>query len=153
MQSVSYQPSTDLPDINELKSLQTACPRAAFFTLIPKLDPEDTDSASEDEDEVNYFPEPITSLHQEEYSSLSKKELQGKSKEILLKLSRITQDQILELEKLTREQAICPLWFEHRRGRITGSIAHELFRRKATTPPENLLRKIMGYDSKDLSKV
>ena len=153
MQSVSYQPSTDLPDINDLKSLQTACPRAAFFTLIPKLDPEDTDSASEDEDEVNYIPEPITSLHQEEYSSLSKRELQGKSKEILLQLSRITQDQILELEKLTREQAICPLWFEHRRGRITGSIAHELFRRKATTPPENLLRKIMGYDSKDLSKV
>ena len=136
MQSVSYQPSTDLPDINDLKSLQTACPRAENFTLIPKLDPEDTDSASEDEDEVNYIPEPITSLHQEEYSSLSKRELQGKSKEILLQLSRITctQDQILELEKLTREQAICPLWFEHRKGRIAGSIAHELFRRKATTP-------------------
>jgi len=73
-------------------------------------------------------------------------ELQVKSKEILLTLSRITQDQIVELEKLTRDQAICPLWFEHRRGRITGSIAHELFRRKATTPPENMLRKIMGYD-------
>lgn len=98
MQSVSYQPSTALPDINELKSLQTACPRAAFFTLIPKLEPEDTDSASEDENEVNYVPEPITSLHEEEYSSLSKEDLQAKSKGILLTLSKITQDQILELE-------------------------------------------------------
>lgn len=88
----------------------------------------------------------MTSLHQEKYSSLSEEELQVKSKEILLTLSRITQDQIVELEKLTRDQAICPLWFEHRRGRITGSIAHELFRRKATTSPENMLRKIMGYD-------
>ena len=25
--------------------------------------------------------------------------------------------------------------------------SHELLRRKATTPPENLLRKIMGYDT------
>jgi len=31
VQSVSYQPSTAHPDINELKSLQTACPRTAFF--------------------------------------------------------------------------------------------------------------------------
>lgn len=75
VQSVTYQPSAALPNIKVLKGLQTACPRAAFFTLIPKPDPEDTDSASEDENEVNYIPEPITSLHQEEYTSLSKEEL------------------------------------------------------------------------------
>ena len=50
--------------------------------------------SSEDENEVDYISEPITSLHQEEYSSLSKEELEVKSKEILLTLSRITQDQM-----------------------------------------------------------
>ena len=52
-------------------------------------------------------------MHQEKYSSLSKEELQVKSKDILLTFSRMTQDQIVQLKELTRDQAICPPWFEH----------------------------------------
>eukprot|EP00794_Sanderia_malayensis_P007585 gene7585-8425_t len=38
-----------LPSIGELKALKAICPDACFFGSIPKLDSEETDSASEDE--------------------------------------------------------------------------------------------------------
>lgn len=60
-----------------MKSLKEVCPRAAFFSSIPKLDPEGTDSVSEDEDESN-LPRPLTALYSEEYASLTKHQLKEK---------------------------------------------------------------------------
>ena len=149
--SVSYTPSPPLPDLSVLKSLKEVCPRGAFFSLIPKLDPEETDSASEDEDESN-LPQPLTALYSEEYATLTKHQLKEKCSQLAKEL-QVTPEQCKELEKVTRNQSICPLWFEHRKGRITASKAHRVLKRKESTPPDNLLKSIMGYEAYDLCKI
>uniref|UniRef100_UPI00358FC381 uncharacterized protein n=1 Tax=Myxine glutinosa TaxID=7769 RepID=UPI00358FC381 len=149
---VSSQHRQTLPDFDMLKDLKAVCPNAAFFSLIPKLDAKETDSATEEEDEM-YLPEPLTSLYREEYSSWSQSDLKAECDQLHLRLTSITCDQIAQLEKVTRGQAVCPLWSEQRRGRITASIAHEVFTRKSTTAPGLLVKRIMGYDSRNLEKV
>lgn len=134
-----------------LKTLKDICPNAAFFSLIPKLDPEETDSASEDEDESN-LPKPLTALYSDEYATLTNHQLKEKCSQISKEL-QVTPEQCKELEQVTRNQSICPLWFEHRKGRITASKAHSVLKRRESTPPENLLKSLMGYKAYDLSKI
>ena len=149
--SVSYTPTPPLPELSVLKSLKEVCPRAAFFSLIPKLDPEETDSASEDEDESN-LPQPLTALYSDEYATLTKHQLKEKCSQLAKEL-QVTPEQCKELEEVTRNQSICPLWFEHRKERITASKAHSVLKGKESTPPDNLLKSIMGYKAYDLSKI
>ena len=51
------------------------------------------------------------------------------------------------VEKLTRGQSNNSLWRSLRNGRITSSRFHEVFVRKATTPPDKLVISLMGYQS------
>ena len=85
-----------------------------YFLISFPLDPEETDSASEGEDEFHVM-EPLTLL-QIENSNLSGHQLEPKCKEVFDSIHVIS-DQVKELEFRTREQAVCKLWFEHRRGR------------------------------------
>ena len=125
--------------------------KRSFLQLIPKLDPEETDSASEDEDESN-LPQPLTALYSGEYATLTKHQLKEKCSQLAKEL-QVTPEQCKELEKVTRNQSICPLWFEHRKGRITASKAHSVLKRKESTPPDNLLKSIMGLKAYDLCKI
>lgn len=131
-----------------LKSLKKVCPRAAFFSLIPKLDPEETDSASEDEYESS-LSQLLTGLYSDDCATLTKHQLKEKCSQ-LAKESQVTPEQCKELEKVTRNQSICLLCFEHRKGRITASKAQSALKRKESTPPNNLLKSIMGYKAYDL---
>ena len=119
-----------------------------FFDLIPKLDPEETDSASEGEDEFHVM-EPLTSL-QIDNSNLSGPQFAQKCKEVFDSI-RVTSDQVKELELKTREQSVCKLWFEHRCGRITGTKFHDVIVRRDWTPPDSLVSAVMGYNQYDLS--
>ena len=56
------------------------------------------------------------------------------------------------LEAITRNQAISNLWHQHRMGRVTGTKAHDVLTRRDTTIPDNLVKRIVGYVSCDLSK-
>ena len=103
-----------------------------FFDLIPKLDPEETDSASEGEDEFHVM-EPLTSL-QIDNSNLSGPQFAQKCKEVFDSI-RVTTDQVKELELRTHEQSVCKLWFEQRRGQITGTKFHDVIVRRDSTPP------------------
>jgi len=47
--SVSSSSADPLPDMKTLIELKECCPDAVFFTLIPKLDDEETDTAEEDD--------------------------------------------------------------------------------------------------------
>ena len=40
---------------------------------------------------------------------------------------KISMEACEKLEEATRSQSICPLWYQHRKGRITGSKAHDVF--------------------------
>lgn len=128
--------------------MKVASPKSVFFDLIGKLDPEETDSASEGKDEFHIM-EPLTSLYIEN-CKLSVIELEEKCKEVFDSL-RVTSSQVKELELRTHEQSVCKLWFDHRRGRITASKFHDVVIRKDSTPPDCLVSAIMGYQTYDLS--
>lgn len=149
--TASFSSSPPLPDHTELEKLKQACPNAVFFDLVPKLDPEETDSASEDEDEID-LPPPLTSLYCEECTKLDLKHLNEKCDAMLSELhGQYTEKQRENVELMTRNQSVCPLWFQHRHGRITASKAHSVVHRRDTTSPENLIKTIMGYSNKDIS--
>ena len=50
------------------------------------------------------------------------------------------------LEQNTVEQSSSDLWLSSHVGRITSSMAQKILRRKPTTPPDNLVRSILGLD-------
>ena len=50
--TIDYSAKEPIPPVSKLQELKVACPNSVFFDMINKLDPEDTDSASEDEDEI-----------------------------------------------------------------------------------------------------
>ncbi|XP_067655510.1 uncharacterized protein [Haliotis asinina] len=137
-----------LPDIATLKSLKEVCPNAVFFKCIPALDDEETDSAEED-GETYLFPPTMTSLVCED--SITEKDLESVCKE-QWQAYLCDSTQINNLEEATKNQAISPLWFEHRKGRITGTKAHDILVMKKTTDPKNTIMKVMGYNTKDISK-
>lgn len=56
--------------------------------------------------------------------------------------SLITENTIVKIEKLTRDQSQNKLWFELRYGRITASRAHDVS--KCKTPDGSLIAQIMG---------
>jgi hypothetical protein len=64
----------------------------------------------------------------------------------------ITDKQSRNLEKATRDQSISTLWYQHRNGRITASKGHDVLTLSPTTSQQNLVKRIMGYNSYDLSK-
>ena len=86
MKCTEFQNASSLPDLSVLQKLKLACPKAVFFDTIPKLDPEETDSASENEDELQ-LPEPITSLFNEENLMLNPRELKDKCSETMTQLN------------------------------------------------------------------
>ena len=116
---VQYQRAASLPPVEVLQQLKEVRPSAALFSIIPKLDPDDTDTVSEDEDEFN-LPEPLTSLLCEDYSDLEAAERQQKCNEVYNQVS-IADGQCEELQRSTQNQAISPLWFELRNGRVMAS--------------------------------
>lgn len=150
--STAASSNDPLPSDDVLFSLKAACPKAAFFSTIPKLDPDETDSASEVE-ETDELPQLLTSLYKESYGSLSPSELAAVAKERWAQYcQKFTVSQVAALEKRTRSQSVCPLWFEHRKGRVTGSRVHDVLTLKANSSADNLVRLITGCKTYDLSR-
>lgn len=148
METVHATGRDPLPDANVLMSLKIVQPDAVFFTTIPQLDPEDTDTASEGESEK--FPATLLSLYDEQFEKLTGGQLQHACEKEWAQYS-CSEMQCEALENSTRSQSVCPRWYEHRKGRITASKAHDMYVHKDATPPENLVKRIMGYNSYSLS--
>ena len=147
---INYSAHDPTPPVSKLQELKMCCPNGVFFDMIDKLDPEDTNSASEDEDQTS-VPTPLTSL----YDIYQDKHMQEEEIKELFYSNKLwpTSAQIAQLEKVTRDQAVSRLWYEHRKGRITASKFHDVCNRKSSTTSDTLLCSIMGYNQKDLSKV
>ncbi|XP_022236830.1 uncharacterized protein LOC111084400, partial [Limulus polyphemus] len=64
---------------------------------------------------------------------------------------QVTTQQANNLETATRNQSISSLWYQHRMGRITASQAHDVLTRRVTTPADNLVKRIVGYSTYNLS--
>ena len=140
-----------LPSVAMLKDLKDICPDACLFGIIPKLDSEETDTASEDESESK-FPQLLQSLFEEKFSCLEGNELALYIQSFWARY-RISKQQINVLEEHTRNQSISELWHRHREGRITASMVHDVVHRLPTTDPSNTVCRILGYNNHNLSNV
>lgn len=136
--------STDpLPDIAVLQKLKECCPDGVFFTLIPKLSAEDTDTAEED-GSTTLMPL-LTSLGNETIARATDIYSVYAAYKASCSISAIEQ-----LEAQTRGQADVQLWHEHRKGRITGTTFHKIITARDTTSSEALVKAIIS-GGKDLS--
>ena len=122
-----------------MRSFKDVCPSAVFFKSIPPLDDEETDTATEDEDRES-LPLPLTCLTLENSEGQD-----GTPGCITWETYKCTHAQILHLERITRNQSVSPVWYEHRKIRITGTKAHDVLVKRDSTDPSNLIMRIMGY--------
>jgi len=143
--SINPTSSDELPSLPVLQFLQQCCPDAVFFTTLPKLDDDDTDTA--EEDELSCFFPMLTSIGNYTLapSALNNDDLVKSYREAC------TTAKIERLEVETREQRDSFLWHMHRKGRITGTSVHDVMRQTETSNKRTLVSKIMGYSSIDLS--
>ena len=103
-----------------------------FSCCIPPLDEESTLSATKDKDTCNQdLPPLITNLQQDNLQDDNFCDIQDNFK------LQYTPANIKHLEIVTTNQAISPLWFQHRRGRITGTKAHDVQVKSDSTDPIN----------------
>ncbi|CAC5408719.1 unnamed protein product [Mytilus coruscus] len=128
-------------------------PNAAFFSLIPPMNDEVTieTSAKVKHTKEEKLPRPLTSYYDVISKELTVQELINKSDQ-LFRNYHCSITQCANLLKITEAQNISPLWFEHRKGRITASKAHEVLTLRPTTNQNKLIMKLAGYNSYDLSK-
>jgi hypothetical protein len=138
-----------LPNQDALNSFNKICPKAALFSLIPTLPgkQQSTTPRSRKDD----FPVSLMSFYDKENKTMSNDVLLKKASDTFSSYN-CSVDQISNLFKMTKNQNVSPLWYEHRKGRITGTKAHDVLVRRASTPPENLIIKIMNYKSYNLNK-
>lgn len=61
----------------------------------------------------------------------------------------LTEDDVREIEKLTKGQSENPLWFYHRVGCITASKFGDVNVRRRTTPPDKIIKEIIKYQTNE----
>ena len=91
------------------------------------------------------LPMPLYKLYDDMNRCLSSAELS----EVVLKtfsLLKVTQKEADFLEKSTQAQSSCVLWFNYRKGLITASHFHEVFRHKGNCYPKSIVATIMQYN-------
>ena len=66
--------------------------------------------------------------------------------------TKVTSDQIITLFNKTNGQNISLLWYKHRKGRITASKANDILNIQDSTCLDNLVIRVAGYKTYDLSK-
>jgi hypothetical protein len=150
IESNSSSGKEELPPLSSLESLKKVCPNAVFFLSVPPLDPDETETCSD-----NHDPEVGLQLLRNLYEpgiDAFEMDFQKKCEEIWeVYKKECTQELIDGLEAKTRLQSQCSLWLEHRKGRISASKFHDVVVRRDSTNPKNLVLRIIGNKSYDLS--
>lgn len=136
--------SAPLPPQQVLDELFAIAPNAAFFTSI--RDPPQDNTTPETPITEDKYPPLLSTLQQADQCNID-----NRCDDILSTYS-VSQYQADNLESATRNQSVSSLWYQHRMGRVTASKAHDILTRKATTPAANLVKRIAGYSTYDLSK-
>ena len=131
-----------MPVEDVLTELHSLVPNAAFFTTIAPMG----DAIPTFQTVENHYPPLLTEVQCDSVSNVTENCANFVNSYV------VTEEQSANLEQATRDQAISTLWYQHRNGRITASKAHDVLTLRPTTSPQNLVRRIMGYSSYDLSK-
>lgn len=139
--------STPLPPADVIAELYAIAPNAAFFTTIAAPGVPAPTATTIPPPPPDRYPKLLTSLHQDPEPT----DIDSHCLEISDSY-KVSPNQSNNLEVATRNQSISPLWYQHRMGRVTASKAHDVMTQKPSTPPDNLVKRIAGYTSYDLSK-
>ncbi|KAL1274388.1 hypothetical protein QQF64_027202 [Cirrhinus molitorella] len=135
-------------DIAELKGL---APNAAVLTSI---ECSDTNSASESDTEAGDLTEPLVALYDANLRSLCQNELQEIIEETFERLGKeLTNEQCLNLESITKNQAHSQAWHTHRTGRITSTTLHRVCTVVTESAKTTLVKQVMHYNQQELSHV
>jgi hypothetical protein len=70
-----------------------------------------------------------------------------------MKSMTLSQEEVDQIEKATREQADSKLWHALRNGRLTSSRFGEILHRRQTTDSRRLVKDIMGYRKANVSRL
>lgn len=85
------------------------------------------------------FPKPLQSLYDPAYESLPYVELLDACESITF---NVTEEMSLAVEKATRRQTDCKLWYKYRAGRITASRLKQVCRTNHAMPAQSLVKAI-----------
>ena len=118
----------------------------ALFTVTPGYEP--TSKSSQQRDVENNLPPLLTSLFNHKHTQCTSHELVKLSEAVHETLAiKYSLDEILFVEKCTREQSHSTLWFDYRLGRITMSMFGHIAKRTERVFPMSLVKSIMQYSS------
>ncbi|XP_052245711.1 uncharacterized protein LOC127854658 [Dreissena polymorpha] len=145
--SVTPSGKDPLPSEEILIALYQACPNASFFNLIPEMFPGQRKPPQAKEDPLPFMP---ISLYREEGKEMTPTEVL-RAVDDLIANTKVTQEQVIALYNKTKTQNISPLWYNHRKGRITASKAHEVLTLRESTCRANLVMRVIGYKTYNLS--
>ena len=66
-------------------------------------------------------------------------------------IEEVCKDIFITIFKVTKDQSESPLWFQHRLGRITSSVAHSVLRFTAKSYPSSIIKQEMQYEELNLN--
>ncbi|KAL0966883.1 hypothetical protein UPYG_G00301350 [Umbra pygmaea] len=100
------------------------------------------------------LPELLTALYDVSLRDVTLDKIQVKSEESFQRLKEnLTRNQCETLELISREQAKCQAWHQHRVGRITSTAFHRVCNASKNTDRINLVKKTMHYGESELCHV
>ncbi|WAQ97892.1 ING4-like protein [Mya arenaria] len=140
VESVNTTSRDPLPSEEQLKALYAACPNASFFNLIPSVVPNQKLAPPIREDPLPLLP---MNLYNKNNENLPENELRSKAQDIISS-TKVTSDQ-------DRTSLLCGIIIE-KEELITATKAHDVLTLKDSTCPDNLVMRVAGYKSYDLSK-
>ncbi|KAK6169729.1 hypothetical protein SNE40_020722 [Patella caerulea] len=155
----SFNDPTNGISKEKLRKLHSIYDKAVIFTTISEHDifeninaintsknsSSDTDSDQENDD--NVLPEPITSLYDPTAINLEKKELiEFSEKQYHLYTQTYPQKAYDNLCEITKTQSLSTSWMLHRAGRITASTCFKISKTQVANPSKSLIKQIMQYE-------
>lgn len=138
---------------NQFMLLYDVCPQATIFTSVNPgsfgsnpVFSKDSETESDDENDQNLIPEPLTSLYDPAAINYSPSELHLHGQQSILQYSNCyNQSSFDNLCDVTQKQALSRTWHLHRAGRITASLSHLAFHTSVEKPSESFISTVMQY--------
>ena len=96
------------------------------------------------------LPKPISALYNEDLSGADIASIIQTS-DLHFQAYRVSQDQAAVIEKLTRSQSGCKLWFTYRAGRITASNAFPIWKCDIKNPSKSLILQCCYPETSNVS--
>ena len=122
----------------------------SFFDGLHEVTPNSSIFLSLPRNTADLTPDPLPKVAEKVLNELSEQPYEEMIEDLMKKLV-LSDSQLTELERMTRDQSNCPLWHEQRIGRLTASSHRQIYQilnyimhNKKNVPVTSLLSKIMN---------